>query len=149
MKAYITIAKADKGDDAEPAQMGVSYLNIDPTQVLPNQEVIVSANVCNQGEERGTKTVSLMVNGNAEQSQTVAVSGGACQQVTFRVSQPIPGTYQVAIDGMTGQFSVLAPRTVTNNVPSQQDNGLGTAGIIAIVAVVIVLIVALVVIFKQ
>ena len=55
----------------------------------------------------------------------------------------------VAVDGMVGQFSVLAPRTVTQNVPSQQDTGLGTWGIIAIVAVVVVLIVALIVIFKQ
>ena len=148
MKAYITIEETDD-DDVEEARMSVAYLNVDPMQVLPNQEVVVSANVCNQGEERGTKTVSLMVNGNAEQSQTVSVSGGACQQVSFRVSQPIPGTYQVAIDGMTGQFSVLAPRTVTNNVPSQQDTGLGTWGIVAIIAVIVVLIVALIVIFRK
>ncbi|MBN1856721.1 MAG: PKD domain-containing protein [Dehalococcoidia bacterium] len=133
----------------EPAKMSVAYLNIDPMQVLPNQEVIVSANVCNQGEEDGTKTATLMVNGNAEQSQSVGVSGGACKQVVFRTFQPIPGTYQVSIDGMTGQFSVLAPRTVTNNVPSQQATGLGTAGILAIVVVGIVLIIALVVILKK
>jgi len=145
----VTIAKADDRDREDPAKMGVSYLNIDPVQVLPNQEVVVSANVCNQGEERGTLTATLMVNGNAEQSQSVAVSGGSCQQVTFRTSQPIPGTYQVAINGMTGQFSVLAPRTVTNTVPSQAESGLGTWGIIAIVAVAIVLIVALVIIFRK
>ncbi len=103
MRAYVTILSADK-NDVEEAKMGVSYLNIDPMQVLPNQEVIVSGNVCNQGGERGTMTVSLMVNGNAEQSQTVSVSPGACQQVSFRTSQPVPGTYQVAIDGMTLDF---------------------------------------------
>ena len=139
------------GDDKapEPAKLGVSYLNIDPAQVLPNQEVVISANICNSGEERGSKTVSLMVNGSAEQSQSVAVSGGACQQVIFKTSRAVPGTYQVAIDGMTGQFSVLAPRTVTNNVPSQQQTGLGTAGIIAIIAIAIVLVAALVMVFKR
>ena len=148
---YITVREPRQKSERplEPAKMSVAYLNIDPMQVLPNQEVIVSANVCNQGEEDGTKTATLMVNGNAEQSQSVGVSGGACKQVVFRTSQPIPGTYQVSIDGMTGQFSVLAPRTVTNNVPSQQDTGLGTAGIIAIVVVGIVLIIALVVILKK
>jgi hypothetical protein len=50
---------------------------------------------------------------------------------------------------MTGQFSVLAPRTVTNNVPSQQQTGLGTAGIIAIIAVIIVLIAALIMVFRR
>jgi len=145
----ITIVKEADKDRVEDAKMSVAYLNIDPMQVLPNQEVIVSANVCNQGGERGTKTVALMVNGTAQQSQTVSVSPGACQQVTFRTSQPIPGTYQVAVDGMVGQFSVLGTKTVTKNVPTEQETGIGTAGIIAIVVVIIVLIVGLVVIFKK
>jgi PKD repeat protein len=143
----VTIASGE--EDIEPAKLGVSYLNIDPAQVLANQEVIISANICNSGEERGSKTVSLMLNGQAIDSQSVAVSGGACQQVVFKTSRAVPGTYQVAVDGMVGQFSVLAPRTVTNNVPSQQDTGLGTAGIIAIIAVLIVLILALILVFKR
>ena len=149
MKAYIVIAAPKDTDELEPANLGVSYLNIDPAQVLPNQEVTVSANICNSGEERGTRTVSLMVNGVAEQSQSVGVGPGACQQVIFKVSRVVPGTYQVAIEGMTGQFSVLATRTVTNNVPSQQQTGLGTAGIIAIIAVLVVLIIGLIVVFRQ
>jgi PKD repeat protein len=149
MKAYVTIAERKDEDKVEPAKLGVSYLNIDPAQVLPNQEVVVSANICNSGEERGSKTVSLMLNGEAIDSQSVAVSGGACQQVIFKTSRAVPGTYQVAVDGMVGQFSVLAPRTVTNNVPSQQSTGLGTAGIIAIIAVLIVLIVALILVFRR
>mgnify|MGYP002391047979 CR=1 FL=1 len=149
MKAYISIAKSSDEEKLAPAKLAVSYLNIDPAQVLPNQEVVISANICNQGEERGSKTVSLMLNGEAIASQSVAVSGGACQQVIFKTSRAVPGTYQVAIDGMTGQFSVLAPRTVTRNVPSQQQTGLGTPGIIAIIAVLLVLIVALIMVFKR
>ena len=133
----------------DPAKMSVSYFAIDPQQVLPNQEVVISANVCNGGEESGTKTVTLLVNGEAVESQSVGVSGGACKQVTFRVARSVPGTYQVSVDGMQGQFSVLAPRTVTNTVASQQSVGLGTAGIVAIIAVVVVLVIALVVVFKK
>jgi hypothetical protein len=55
----------------------------------------------------------------------------------------------VAIDGMTGTFSVLAPRTVTGSVPSQQDTGLGTAGVVAIIVVMLALIGALVVVFRR
>jgi PKD repeat protein len=146
---YVRVTSSSEKDVPEPADLGVSYLNIDPAQVLPNQEVTISANICNSGEERGTKTVSLMVSGEAVASQSVGVSGGSCQQVVFKTSRAIPGTYQVAIDGMTGQFSVLAPRTVTNNVPSQQQTGLGTAGIIAIIAVIIVLIAALIMVFRR
>jgi parallel beta-helix repeat protein len=149
-RSYITAKATPAGEDElEPAKLGVSYLFIDPAQVLPNQEVTVSANVCNQGEERGTKTVSFMVNGVAEQSQSVAVSGGSCQQVVFKVSRAVPGTYQVAIDGMTGTFSVLAPRTVTGSIPSSQPTGLGTAGIIAVIVVMLALIGALIVVFRR
>jgi len=67
----------------------------------------------------------------------------------FRVARAVPGTYQVAVDGMAGQFSVLTPRTVTNTVASQQSMGLGTAGIAAIIAILVVLVIALVVVFRK
>ncbi len=147
---YIVVTEPrDKARDLDPAKMSVSYLNIDPMQVLPNQEVTVSANICNQGEEAGGETAVLLVNGHAELSQSITVSGGPCQQVSFQVSRAVPGTYQVAVNGMTGQFSVLAPRTVTQEVASQQDTGIGTTGIVAMVIVGIVLILALVMIFRE
>lgn len=133
----------------EPAKMGANYLSVDPRQVLPGQEVRVSANVCNSGEEKGSLTAVLAVNGAAEQSQSVAVSGGSCKQVVFTTAKAVPGTYQVTVNGMQGQFTVLAPRLVQASVPSAQANGLGTAGIIAIVAVALVLIGGLVAVFKQ
>ncbi|MBN1857451.1 MAG: hypothetical protein JW846_10930 [Dehalococcoidia bacterium] len=133
----------------EPARMMANYLSIDPQQVLPGQEVRISANVCNSGELRGSETAVLSVNGAAEQSQSVAVSGGSCKQVVFTTAKAVPGTYQVSVNGMEGQFSVLAPRIVQASVASSQDVGLGTWGIVAIAAVVIVLVIGLVVIFKQ
>ncbi|MCK5585358.1 hypothetical protein KAJ02_04735, partial [Candidatus Bipolaricaulota bacterium] len=133
----------------EPAHMTANYLSIDPQQVLPGQEVRISANVCNSGELRGSETAVLSVSGAAEQSQTVAVSGGSCKRVVFTTMKAVPGTYQVSVNGMEGQFSVLAPRVVQASVPSSQDVGLGTWGIVAIAAVAIVLVIGLVVIFKQ
>ena len=151
---YITVLepREEKKDrPLEPARMSVSYLNISSTQVHLNQVVRISGNVCNQGEEDGTKTVTLMVNGHAEQSQTVGVSGGSCKLVVFSVSKALPGTYQVSVDGMQGQFSVLGPPRIVlaDTAPPQQDTGLGTAGILAIVVVGIVLIIALVLILKK
>jgi len=156
MQVHIAVAKAVRAlfepsgrDTPEPARLGVSYLHIDPLQVLPGQAVTVSANVCNSGEERGTRTVSFMVSGEAVEAQSVSVSGGSCRQVTFTVARVVPGAYQVAIDGMVGQFSVVAPRTVTHSVASQQQTGLGTAGILAIIVVMLVLIGALIVVFRR
>jgi hypothetical protein len=133
----------------ESADISANYLLIDPQQVLPGQEVHVSANICNQGGEAGTRTATLAVNGVAEQSQSVTVSPGACQQVAFALSRAVPGTYDVSIDGMQGQFTVLAPRTVQASVPSTQDTGLGTAGLIAIIVMAIALIAALLLVFRR
>lgn len=132
----------------EPAKMVVNYLNVDPAQVLPGQEVRISANICNSGEEKGSLGASLVVNGSVEQSQSVSVSGGSCKEVVFTVARAVPGTYQLTVNGMQGQFSVLAPRTVQATVASSQNTGLGTWGIVAIVAVLIVLVVGLIAVFR-
>lgn len=124
------------------------FYSVDPVQVLPGQEVRVSANVCNSGEEKGSLAVSLRVNGAVEQSQSVSVSGGSCKEVVFTVARAVPGTYQLSVNGMVGQFSVLAPRLVQASVASTRDTGLGTWGIFAIVAVIVVLIAGLVAVFK-
>jgi len=140
---------AKREDTPDPASMSMSYLLIDPAQVLPGQQVVISANVCNSGEEKGSLSATLTVNGSAEQSQSVAVSGGSCKEVLFTVAKAVPVTYQVAINGMTGQFSVLAPRTVQGTVASQQHTGLGTDGLVAIIVVVLVLVGALVILFRR
>jgi len=133
----------------DPARLVCSYLMVDPAQVLPGQQVIVSSNVCNGGDERGSMTASLLVNGVAEQSQSVSVSGGACKEVRFALTRAVPGTYQIAVDGMQGQFIVLAPRTVQSSVASHQYTGLGTGGLIAIAAIIVALVAALVHIFRR
>lgn len=133
----------------EPARMATSYLIVDPMQVLPGQHVTVSANVCNQGGERGSHTASLAINGAAEQSQSVTVSPSACKQVAFTIVKGAPGTYTVSVDGMQGQFTVVPPRLAQASVPSQRDTGLGTAGILALIVVGIFLVLALIWVFNQ
>ncbi|MBE9505585.1 MAG: right-handed parallel beta-helix repeat-containing protein [Chloroflexi bacterium] len=132
-----------------PASLSTSYMTLGAYQVLPGQAVKVSLNVCNSGELKGSQAVVLSVNGVAEQSQAVAVSGGSCKTVVFTVAKSVPGTYDIDVNGMHGQFTVLAPRIVQASVPSQQDTSLGTAGIIAIVVVMIVLIIGLAAVFRR
>lgn len=140
---------APAADSTGEGAAGNARLNIVPAQVLPNQEVTIFASICNTGTEHDTRTVSLMVNGVAEQSQSIAVSGGACQQLTFSLSRTTPGLYEVAIDDMVGRFSVLGPGTITNTPAPQQQAGLVTAGIIAIIAVMVVLIAGLIIAFRR
>lgn len=129
---------------AKPAKFVASYLRISPNQVLPGQEVKISINIANHGEERGSDTVDLYINSQLEQSQTVGVSPGCCQDVVFRVTKSTPGTYQVSVKGQQGQFTVLAPAATGFFA-----GGLGAGGIIAIVVFVIALILGLVLILKR
>ena len=127
----------------QPAKFSASYLHISPEQVLPNQQVEISINIANHGEEKGGHTVALYINGQLEDSRTIGVSPDACQNVAFVVSKAIPGTYQVSLEGQEGQFTVLAPPTAT--YPSSGlGSGLGTGGIMTIVVVALVLIAAIV-----
>ena len=69
------------------------------SQVFPNQEVEVSINIANHGEERGSHSVALYINGVVEGSETVGVSLGGTQLVVFQVRRAIPGQYLVSVEG--------------------------------------------------
>jgi len=128
----------------EPADFSSSYLYISPQQVMPDQQVEISVNIANHGGEKGDHTASLYIDGNLVDSQTVGVSPGACQSVVFRVSEAIPGTYHVYLEGQQGQFTVIAPAATTCFA-----GGLGTGGIVAIAVVALMLIAALVFLFAR
>jgi len=147
---YITVYQLE-AEGPESAKMVVCYLDIAPQEVVQGQELEVSVNVCNQGEQKGSRSVALMINGHAEQSQTVVVSPGACQTVVFRTFKTVPGSYEVWVEGATGSFSVmpLFPGYVVREAPAAEGGGLGTAGIVTIVIVLIVLAGGLVLILRR
>jgi len=149
---YITVLEREAMlEGPEPAKMVVAYLDISPQEVVQGQELEISVNVCNQGGQKGSRSVALMINGHSEQSQTVVVSPGSCQEVLFRTFKTVPGSYEVWVEGATGSFSVmpLFPGYVVREAPPAESQGIGTAGIVTIVIVLIVLGVGLVLILKK
>lgn len=126
-----------------PASLVTSGLLVSPQQVHPNQQVEISVNVANQGGTTGSLSVVLYINGYPEESQTVTVAPGSSHLVIFRVTRAQPGTYQVLVEGDSGQFFVIGTGA------TQWDGSLGTGGVIAIIVVAIALILALVVIFRK
>jgi len=149
---YITVYEQEAAlEGPEPAKMVVCYLDISPQEVVQGQELEISVNMCNQGGQKGSRSVALMINGHAEQSQTVVVSPGACQTVVFRTFKTVPGSYEVWVEGATGSFSVmpLFPGYVVREAPAAEGGGLGTAGIVTIVVVLIVLAGGLVLILRR
>ena len=142
----------------EPAKIGASYLLINPEQVVHNQWLEISANIYNKGGKEATRTVALVINGYMADSQSVGVSPGASQLVLFRIRADSEflggiytgaGTYNVNVEGMEGQFFVLAEPEAPAPTAAGIGGPLGTGGIIAIVVIVIVLIVGLMFVLKK
>lgn len=89
-----------------PATFTVSNLSVFPTQGQPGQPVRVSVLVRNTGEQSGDFTVTLLVNGQVEQEQTVNVEGLGALPVTFDVTRTEAGIYEVEIAGERVTYTV-------------------------------------------
>jgi len=132
-----------------PASFSASNLLISPQQVQPNQQVEISINIANDGGATGSHTVLLYINGNLEDSRTVKISAGLLQNVAFTVTRSTPGTYEVSLEGLQGQFTVVASSAVAPSAATPSPGGLDTGTMIVIVAIIVALVAAIVfVIFR-
>jgi hypothetical protein len=90
----------------EPAHFVPSGLSITPPEVKAGEAVTISLNVTNDGEESGTYTVELKINGSTVDSKIVTLDGGQGQAVSFAVSASEAGTYDASVAGLNGSFTV-------------------------------------------
>jgi len=132
-------------EEIVPARIIVRNLQIQPAQALPGQQVVVTADVVNQGGTRGSKNIELVINGQAEQSTRVGVDPGAAKHVIFYTSKTVPGTYEVFIEGQASAFNVFLRPRVTS--ATGVAGGLGTGAIIAIVVIGIIFLVGIIIVF--
>jgi len=92
-----------------PSVFQVSGLSIDPAEVVTRQGVLITADVTNSSEIDGIYEAELRVNNVREVSFQMAIPATETKRLTFPVSKNIPGTYEVVLDGLTGQFVVTEP----------------------------------------
>jgi hypothetical protein len=97
----------------KPAEFEVSDLVVSPGEVVEGESVNVTVKVTNVGEEEGTHTVDLKVDGLVVDSETVTLAGGASATVSFSVTKTTVGSYTVKVGDLTGSFTVTAPPTVS------------------------------------
>jgi len=94
----------------EPAAFSVSYLSVSPRlEVEPGETVTITVMVANTGGESGSYTVVLKIDGVKEADETVTVAAGDSQDVSFSVTREEADSYTVAVDGLSGSFTVVAP----------------------------------------
>ena len=106
-------------------EFNVTNLKIEPKEVEPGKEVIISVKVTNTGELPGTyKVTSVKVANTGELHGTykvalgvtdgittilekeVTLEGGKSETIEFKISPEVEGTYNVEVDGLTGSFTV-------------------------------------------
>lgn len=96
-------------EKAMPAAFQLSGLSISPAEVVGREEVVITAEVINVGGVDGTYEAELKINNVAELSDKVMIPAGGTQTLTFVVFKGTPGTYEVALGGLAGQFVVSEP----------------------------------------
>jgi len=91
-------------------------LSINPAEVNPGMEVIVTAQVTNTGDTEGTYTAGLMINDVICGTAKVTLAAGESKPLSFVGAMATPGTYQVTwaelvgeflVPGLTGEFVVV------------------------------------------
>jgi hypothetical protein len=125
--SYFLLSKRE----LKPAEFTVASLNVSPAEAQPGETVTVSLEVTNTGEQEGTYTVELKIAGAVENSITVTLAGGASTTITFEVIKEVAGSYSVAVNGLSGSFTVREVVILLENdfaPPSGKVSGPGEYG---------------------
>jgi hypothetical protein len=100
----------------KPAEFQVTDLTINPSSVMAGESVAISVKVANVGEETGTYTVNLKIDGTITETKNVTLSGAATQLVDFSVTETSAKTHTVEVDNETGSFTVEAPVVASDKI---------------------------------
>ena len=108
-------------------------MNVNPQQQYAGQPVTITTNVSNTGGCTGQYTVTLMINGQVEETRLVSVGAQSALPVKFTVTRDMPGIYDVTIGGQQASFTIVGSST-TGGSPA-------SGGLIAIMLVGILVLV--------
>jgi predicted alpha-1,2-mannosidase len=97
---------------ATGTEFAVENLRISPQRVYLGENVTVSVDVVNVGENNGTKFLALKIDNTLEAIENITLEPGESGIVSFKVSRDVPGVYEVEIENLTGNFIVeVKPKT--------------------------------------
>lgn len=93
---------------ASPAEFEVVSLDIMPSEITVGEAATIKAEARNSGETDGIYTATLVVDGVKAEEREITVAAGATETVTFSLVKDAPGTYEVAVGGLTSTLVVEA-----------------------------------------
>ena len=148
LTTFAIIAPAAPPPLPTSAGFSSSSLSISPPEVDIGEAVSISVLVTNTGEEAGSFTATLKINGVIEDTEEITLAGGASKTVAFTTSRDKASTYSVDVNGLLGSFTVKEaastpaphPSTTTpSDTPSSETNWAIIAPIIGAVFLAIFL----------
>jgi hypothetical protein len=100
---------------SRPATFTASALAVYPDKTTIGGSVSISVKIANTGDLTGSYDVILKINDELAETRRVTISGHAEQGVIFIVNTDVAGNFTVAIDNLTGTFTVQAVQRVSNS----------------------------------
>jgi hypothetical protein len=125
---------------APPAAFTISALDISPTEADIGETVDISVLVTNTGEQAGSYSLNLVVNGAVVEAREITMAGGS-QTVVFSTSRDEAGSYSVEVNGLGGSFTVREAPAVSTGLSGTAlwaIVGLAIAALVVLVVVIIV-----------
>ncbi len=132
--------QATSGPVPEEAQLDltafkIAKLAINPVEVNPGVEVVITAEVTNTTDTEDEYSAKLRIddvkNGSLPaflDSEEVTIAAGKTQLMSFLVSTKRPGTYRVTWGELTGEYVVVEPdETAESDNPGTDNSGPITA----------------------
>jgi oligopeptide transport system substrate-binding protein len=98
----------------KPAEFEATSINVSPASIVPGETAIVSANITNSGDTRGTFPVAVMVNGTESSSQSVSLDPGASTTVDFTISPGTTGTVDIKVLDSSTTLNAVALMTYSD-----------------------------------
>ena len=81
-----------------PGALVVGVPTVGTAEVAAGSPETITVNVSNGGDVKASFDVTLLINGDLTETKTVTLEGRASQNVTFTVTEKLPGKYVVSIN---------------------------------------------------
>jgi hypothetical protein len=117
---FCVLCKPGAGAPIGPAKFEMHDISAGPSVITVGEETNVKVGVSNTGGQTGDYTVTLLINGVAQQTQTVTLGPLECKEIYFAVAPGSAGKYQIQVGDQT--FNVTVVNTPAPVPPQTQPN---------------------------
>ncbi len=97
-----------------PANFTIKSLNISPSEANVGEVVSISALLTNTGDEEGSHSITLAINGTIEETREVTLAGGASETVIFTTVPDAAGTYIINVGSLSESLTVRETEAATD-----------------------------------